>query len=68
MIMKNLTRVKSCFTRPNKAISPSEIPRMTTLAGLPPSYYCQYPTSFQLLILFAFPFAIADFLHCLRDK
>ena len=36
MIMKTLTRVKSYLTRPNKAISPSEIPRMTTLAGLPP--------------------------------
>ncbi|KAJ5415424.1 hypothetical protein N7465_004119 [Penicillium sp. CMV-2018d] len=34
--MKTLTRVKSYLTRPNKAISPSEIPRMTTLAGLPP--------------------------------
>ncbi|CAP91590.1 Pc13g05210 [Penicillium rubens Wisconsin 54-1255] len=37
--MKTLTRVKSYLTRPNKAtkaISPSEIPRRTTLAGLPP--------------------------------
>jgi hypothetical protein len=36
MIMKTPTRVKSYLTQPNKAISPSEIPRMTTLAGLPP--------------------------------